>query len=196
MVQMSGGEVPEPSNAAAGMCYVSLQELATRISHRNTGALIEDKAGYDIMRRVAIDENHHFLFYRDIAQAGFEADPSAMVLALEDEVINFAMPGTGIPDFGAHAKLIARAGIYDLVAHYEQISRPGRDELLGSARTGGPEWRGGSSSGADRRLHREVRPGGGPNERTSGRPTGQRLNRSSTSSSHCSTSSGPARSRS
>ena len=137
MVQMGGGEVPEPSTAAAGMCYVSLQELATRISHRNTGALIEDKAGYDIMRRVAIDENHHFLFYRDIAQAGFEADPSTMVLALENEVVNFAMPGTGIPDFAAHAKRIARAGIYDLVAHYEQILDPvvmnfwGLPELVG-----------------------------------------------------------------
>ncbi|MFT7601339.1 MAG: acyl-[acyl-carrier-protein] desaturase [Acidimicrobiales bacterium] len=124
MVQMGGGQVPEPPNAAAGMCYVALQELATRISHRNTGALIEDRAGYDIMRQVAIDENHHFLFYRDIAQAGFEANPSQMVIALENEVVNFAMPGTGIPDFEAHSKRIAKAGIYDMVAHYEQILEP------------------------------------------------------------------------
>jgi acyl-[acyl-carrier-protein] desaturase len=137
MTQMGGGQVPEPPNAAAGMCYVALQELATRISHRNTGARIDDKAGYDIMRRVAIDENHHFLFYRDVASAGFELDPSLMVISLENEVLNFAMPGTGIPDFAAHSKLIAKAGIYDLVVHYEQILEPvvmrhwGLGELVG-----------------------------------------------------------------
>ncbi len=124
MAQMSGGQVPEPPTAAHGMCYVTMQELATRISHRNTGALIEDRAGYDIMRQVAIDENHHFLFYRDIASAGFELDPSRMVIALEPEVVDFAMPGTGIPNFGSHAKQIAKAGIYDVSVHYDQILDP------------------------------------------------------------------------
>ncbi len=126
MVQMCGGEVPEPTSAADGMCYVTLQELATRISHRNTGRAIEpyDRVGYDILRRVAADENHHFLFYRDLAQAGFERNPSEMMAALERQVTNFAMPGTGIPDFAAHSKLIANAGIYDFVNHYEGILEP------------------------------------------------------------------------
>lgn len=126
MIQMSGGQVPEPPNAASGMLYVTMQELATRISHRNTGRILEehDRAGYDIMRRVAIDENFHFLFYRDIATAGFEIDPSLMMIALEPQVTDFAMPGTGIPDFGAHSKRIAAAGIYDFSLHYEQILLP------------------------------------------------------------------------
>ncbi len=126
MAQMSGGEVPEPPTAADGMCYVTLQELATRISHRNTGKMIEqhDRVGYDIMRRVAADENHHFLFYRDIASAGFERDPSQMMIGLERQVTTFAMPGTGIPDFAAHSKAIAKAGIYDATLHYEQILEP------------------------------------------------------------------------
>ncbi len=126
MTQMSRGEVPQPPSAADGMCYVTLQELATRISHRNTGKRIEsqDRVGYDIMRRVAIDENHHFLFYRDVAQAGFERNPSEMVQALERQVVGFAMPGTGIPNFDAHSKVIADAGIYDLVNHYELILEP------------------------------------------------------------------------
>ncbi len=124
MVQMSTGEVPEPPSAADGMCYVTLQELATRISHRNTGTHINDKVGYDIMRQVAIDENHHFLFYRDIATAGFKRDPSQMVEALERQLIGFAMPGTGIPDFAEHSKRIAAAGIYDLVAHFDKIIEP------------------------------------------------------------------------
>jgi acyl-[acyl-carrier-protein] desaturase len=124
MVQMSKGEVPQPANAAEGMCYVALQELATRISHRNTGTHITDKVGYDIMRQVAVDENHHFLFYRDIATAGFSLDPSLMVRALERQLIGFAMPGTGIPDFNEHAARISGAGIYDLIVHFDKIIEP------------------------------------------------------------------------
>lgn len=124
MAQMSTGEVPQPPTAAHGFTYVTLQELATRISHRNTGKIITDKAGYDIMAKVATDENHHFLFYRDIATAGFELDPSRMMKALADEVIGFEMPGTGIPGFAEHSKAIAKAGIYDLAVHYEQIIAP------------------------------------------------------------------------
>ena len=124
MVQMGGGKVPEPPTAIDGLIYVTLQELATRISHRNTGALIEDRAGYDIMRRVAMDENHHFLFYRDMAKAAMEIDPSQAVEAMERQIVGFTMPGEGIPDFAAHAKVIASVGIYDLMAHYEQILEP------------------------------------------------------------------------
>jgi acyl-[acyl-carrier-protein] desaturase len=124
MIQMSKGEVPEPPSAADGFVYLTLQELATRISHHNTGKLIEDPAGYRVMKRVASDENHHFLFYRDAAKAAIERDPSTLVLAMERQVVDFDMPGTGIPDYNAHAKLIANAGIYDFALHYEQILEP------------------------------------------------------------------------
>jgi acyl-[acyl-carrier-protein] desaturase len=124
MAQMSTGQVPEPPTAAHGFTYVTLQELATRISHRNTGKMVTDKAGYEIMARVASDENHHFLFYRDITAAAFEVAPSTVMCALADEVLNFQMPGTGIPNFAEHSKAIAKAGIYDLALHYEQILVP------------------------------------------------------------------------
>ena len=65
------------------------------------------QAGFEIMARVAADENLHFLFYRDLATAALEVDPSGMVLAIERQVRDFEMPGTGIPDFGAHANAIA-----------------------------------------------------------------------------------------
>jgi acyl-[acyl-carrier-protein] desaturase len=124
MAQMSTGQVPEPPTAAHGFCYLTLQELATRISHRNTGKVLTDKVGYEIMARVATDENHHFLFYRDVAKAAFEVDPSTTMKALADEVQNFVMPGTGIPGFVEHSKAIAKEGIYDLVSHHEQILVP------------------------------------------------------------------------
>ena len=124
MVQMSKGEVPEPPTAIDGFIYLTLQELATRISHHNTGKLITDPAGYRVMKRVASDENHHFLFYRDAAKAAIERDPSSAVLAMERQVIDFNMPGTGIPDYTTHARAIANAGIYDFAIHHEQILEP------------------------------------------------------------------------
>jgi acyl-[acyl-carrier-protein] desaturase len=124
MRQVSGGEVPEPTTVADGFVYVALQELATRISHRNTGKLLEDRAGYDVMARVASDENLHYLFYRDLVSAAMEVDPSSVVLAIERQVREFEMPGTGIPDFATHAMAIARAGIYDFEIHHDQILVP------------------------------------------------------------------------
>jgi acyl-[acyl-carrier-protein] desaturase len=83
-----------------------------------------DPAGYEVMMRVASDENLHQLFYRDLAAAALEHDPSGMMSAIEHQVAGFQMPGIGIPDFSRHAALIARAGIYDLAVHHEQILVP------------------------------------------------------------------------
>lgn len=123
MVQVSGGETPDPRTALHGFAYLTMQELATRISHRNTGKHL-DAAGYDVMARVAADENLHHLFYRDMTSAALEFAPSDTVIAIADEVTGFAMPGEGIPDFVRHANAIAREGIYDLAIHHEQILVP------------------------------------------------------------------------
>ena len=53
-----------------------------------------------------------------------EIDPSAVVQAMDRNVRGFEMPGTGIPDYGAHAKAIANAGIYDFAAHHDHILKP------------------------------------------------------------------------
>ena len=124
MIQVSGGLIPEPQTPADAMVYVALQELATRISHRGTGKMLQDEAGYRVMARVAADENLHFLFYRDLVNAAVDVDPSTLVLAIERQVRDFEMPGTGIPGFSEHARAIARAGIYDMKIHHEQILVP------------------------------------------------------------------------
>lgn len=124
MHQMSTAVVPEPPTLADTLAYVSLQELATRISHRNTGKLLDDPAGYDVLARVATDENFHFLFYRDAFSALLELDPSTGMIALEKQVREFAMPGVGITNFNHHAHMIAQAGIYDLQLHHDQILQP------------------------------------------------------------------------
>ena len=124
MEQVSKGETPNPASAYEGFVYLTLQELATRISHRNTGTRLNDPRGHEVMRRVAIDENLHYLFYRDLATAAIELDPSSMMKAMLTQVTGFTMPGTGIPGFTAHARLIAQAGIYDLAVHHSQILEP------------------------------------------------------------------------
>ncbi|MBA3758791.1 acyl-ACP desaturase [Candidatus Saccharibacteria bacterium] len=124
MSQVELGQVPEPQTPQDGFAYVALQELATRIAHFNTGQRIDDPAGQEVMKKVASDENRHYIFYRDIAKAAFELDPSGMMLATERQVRTFEMPGTGINNFDKHAKAIADAGIYDLQIHHDKILQP------------------------------------------------------------------------
>jgi acyl-[acyl-carrier-protein] desaturase len=124
MAQVSSAIVPEPVSAADGMAYVAVQELATRISHRNTGTMLDDKVGYDVMMKLSSDENRHHLFYRDLVTKLLELDPSTAVEALERQIVNFAMPGVGIPGFVEHSKAIAASGIYDFAIHHERIIVP------------------------------------------------------------------------
>jgi acyl-[acyl-carrier-protein] desaturase len=124
MKQLEGGHVPQPDTVADGLVYVSLQELATRISHGNTGRLLSDNAGRKIMARVAGDEFLHHVFYRDLTKALLELDPSMTMLAIDRNVRGFAMPGLGIPGFAGHARAIAAAGIYDFAAHHDHILQP------------------------------------------------------------------------
>ncbi len=124
MKQVEKGETPVMDLVTDGIVYVTLQELATRIAHHNTGKLLDDKAGYEVMKRVAADENRHHLFYRDLGTAALELDPSGMVLAMERQVRDFEMPGTGIVDFESHAMAIAKAGIYDFTVHHDSVLVP------------------------------------------------------------------------
>jgi acyl-[acyl-carrier-protein] desaturase len=124
MAQVTGGISPNAATIVDAFAYLALQELATRIAHHNTGKALPDAEGYAVMKRVAADENLHYLFYRDLVTAALEIDPSGMIEAIKRQVLTFEMPGTGIPDFGQHAKAIARAGIYDLGVHHDSILRP------------------------------------------------------------------------
>ena len=57
------------------VAYVSFQELATRISHRNTGRASGDPICEQLLARVAADENLHMIFYRNLLGRGFRARP-------------------------------------------------------------------------------------------------------------------------
>jgi acyl-[acyl-carrier-protein] desaturase len=47
-----------------------------------------------------------------------------MVRAIDRVVRNFAMPGTDIADFAEHARTMAKAGVYSLAIHHDQILVP------------------------------------------------------------------------
>jgi acyl-[acyl-carrier-protein] desaturase len=107
-----------------GVAYVAMQELATRISHRNTGKATDDPIADKLLQRIAADENLHMIFYRDLVAAALELAPSQTLPAIVDEVIGFQMPGFGITDFGRKAAIIAKAGIYDLRIHHDEVIQP------------------------------------------------------------------------
>jgi acyl-[acyl-carrier-protein] desaturase len=104
--------------------YVSFQELATRVSHRNTGRFTEEPIAEKLLTRVAKDENLHMIFYRNIVAAALELTPSQTMRAITDEVVNFQMPGSIIPGFARKAVQMAKAGIYDLRIHHDDIVTP------------------------------------------------------------------------
>ncbi len=106
------------------LAYVSFQELATRISHRNTGRYTEDPIAEKLLARVSMDENLHMIFYRNLVTAALQIAPDETVRAIADEVVGFEMPGAIIPGFARKAVQMAKAGIYDLRIHHDEVVMP------------------------------------------------------------------------
>ena len=124
MSQLQKGYDHPFADTLHGLAYVAFQELATRISHRNTGRYSDDPVADRIMVRIATDENLHMVFYRDMLKAAIQIEPSAAIRAIVDEVLGFKMPGAGIPNFVRKAAEIAKAGIYDLRVHRDEVLMP------------------------------------------------------------------------
>ena len=106
------------------VAYVTFQELATRVSHRNTGKACNDPIADKMLQRIAADENLHMIFYRNICGAGMDLSPDQTLRAVTDIVTNFQMPGAGMPNFRRHGVLMAKHGIYDLRQHLEEVVNP------------------------------------------------------------------------
>ncbi|EFV14801.1 acyl-ACP desaturase [Segniliparus rugosus] len=106
------------------LAYVSFQELATRVSHRNTGMICGDPVAERMLQRIAADENLHMIFYRNLYEATFEAVPDLAMEALAAVVTNFQMPGAGMPNFRRNGVLMAKHGIYDLRQHLDEVVKP------------------------------------------------------------------------
>ncbi|MFD6221160.1 acyl-ACP desaturase [Nocardia asteroides] len=126
MTHMAAGIAkPEPgSQFLKGVAYVTFQELATRISHRNTGRLCDDPVAERMLARIATDENLHMVFYRKLCAAALELTPDAAMRAITDVVLRFQMPGLNQPNFRRNAVLLAKHGVYDLRQHLDVVLGP------------------------------------------------------------------------
>ncbi len=113
-----------PDEMLHSVAYVAFQELATRISHRNTGKATGDPIAEQLLARVAADENLHMVFYRNLLSAAFDLAPNESMRAVADVVAAFEMPGANIEGFQRKALSIALAGIYDLRQHRDEVLLP------------------------------------------------------------------------
>ena len=125
MAHMSEGfESDNRHSLLHSVAYVAFQELATRISHRNTGRESGDPVCDRMLARIATDENLHMVFYRNLLAAAFELAPDQTMQAVRDVVVNFRMPGHGIPGFERAAARMAIGGIYNLRIHHDEVLLP------------------------------------------------------------------------
>ncbi|OMQ15882.1 acyl-ACP desaturase [Modestobacter sp. VKM Ac-2676] len=124
MDYMTSGYDSGDKTALETVAYVSFQELATRVSHRNTGKATGDPIADQLLARIAKDENLHMVFYRNIVSAAFDIDPDATMRAVTDEVMRFEMPGATMAGFRKNSVIIAKAGIYDLRLHHDEVISP------------------------------------------------------------------------
>lgn len=106
------------------VAYVTFQELATRVSHRNTGKVCNDPIADRMLQRVAADENLHMIFYRNVCSAALDLVPDLALEAVADVVEHFRMPGQGMPNFRRNGVLMAKHGIYDPRQHLDEVVKP------------------------------------------------------------------------
>ncbi|HEX7463006.1 MAG TPA: acyl-ACP desaturase, partial [Dermatophilaceae bacterium] len=125
MMHMSQGYVSAHSGELmSSLAYVSFQELATRVSHRNTGKFTQDPMCENLLTRVAADDNLHMIFYRNLLGAALKISPDQAMVAILEVVKNFQMPGANLPGFQRKAVEMAIEGIYDLRQHKDEVVAP------------------------------------------------------------------------
>ncbi|MEU1090871.1 acyl-ACP desaturase [Streptomyces sp. NPDC005892] len=124
LAHMAAGSGGAPGGLLETLAYVTFQELATRISHRNTGVATGCPIAEQLLARIAADENLHMLFYRNLLEAALDRAPDDAMIAIRDVVLDFRMPGENQPGFARFSAMIAMAGIYDLPLHHEKVLMP------------------------------------------------------------------------
>ena len=124
MAHMTHGYQSGGKSMLQTVAYVTFQELATRVSHRNTGKACGDPVADRMLARIAADENLHMIFYRNLVEAAFDRAPDETMRAITAEVVNFEMPGSDMANYRRSSVMIAKAGIYDLRQHHDDVIMP------------------------------------------------------------------------
>jgi acyl-[acyl-carrier-protein] desaturase len=121
---MINGYQPTFDDPTEIFAYTAAQELATRVSHRNAGKITDDPAAFELMRLIASDENHHFIFYKSVMQAMLDTSPSLVLNGIFKVFDNFQMPGAAMPRFLRRSIDVAKAGVYNLRIHHDRVVVP------------------------------------------------------------------------
>ena len=138
MSQMSGGQVPSRPRPSTGSCTSPCRSWPPASPTATPARALRERlpdhpageAGYELISRVAADENFHFLFYRDLTSAALEIAPSLVVPAIERQVREFEMPGTGIPGLQAARPGDRQRRSVQPAAAPRADPRAGRDEVV------------------------------------------------------------------
>jgi acyl-[acyl-carrier-protein] desaturase len=64
------------------------------------------------------------MFYKGVMQAMLEAHPTVALEGILRTFMNFQMPGVGIPGFLRRSIDIAKAGVYNLRVHHDNVIMP------------------------------------------------------------------------
>lgn len=122
------GEMPTNGDLFTIVAYTSIQEPATKYSHRQTpkNYYTPDGERHAITMRtmlghIADHEDDHGEAYQEIGEVMMEKYPSQMVIALNRVVQDFNMPGSSIESFRQHAAILSWAGVFDVVDLYNIV---------------------------------------------------------------------------
>ncbi|MDM1882250.1 acyl-ACP desaturase [Mycobacteroides abscessus] len=116
--------IPFSESLFDSVVYVTFQELATRVSHRNTGKACAEPVADELLKRISTDENLHMIFYRNLVEAGMHIAPDQALKSIHKVLDNFKMPGYTIPGFRRNAVTIATGGVYDPQSHLDEVVMP------------------------------------------------------------------------
>ncbi|WP_074320180.1 acyl-ACP desaturase [Mycobacteroides abscessus] len=116
--------IPFSESLFDSVVYVTFQELATRVSHRNTGKACAEPVADELLKRISTDENLHMIFYRNLVEAGMHIAPDQALKSIHKVLDNFTMPGYTIPGFRRNAVTIATGGVYDPQSHLDEVVMP------------------------------------------------------------------------
>jgi acyl-[acyl-carrier-protein] desaturase len=110
------------STAFEAVVYTTIQELATMTFYQNVAHIVEadDPQLARLLRRLAQDETLHYTFYREVVKAHLLVEPN-YVWPLTEVMLNFEMPGAGMPDYKQRIAAMASDAAYGPEHHYRQV---------------------------------------------------------------------------
>ena len=78
------------------IAYTTAQELATRISHLETGKKADEPILQKLLALIARDENFHYIFYRSLVKQVLAIAPELMLPAIAKQFYSFRHAGRSL----------------------------------------------------------------------------------------------------